>query len=392
MFYEWFSHNMSLAESLSIAGIFCGGALVFIIFKFFISRLIVRKVMGCASCHSDDINKKTRVYNKIALIAGLLTALILTNYLPYVPNAVMKVMIPMNTSLLIATVAWFILNFLDTVYSNYSLRARTSNLSIKGYMQLAKIVVFSSSLVLIVASLADKSPFIILSSLGAAAAIILFLFQHTLISLVANLQVSSSNAIRLGDWVEIPHLNIDGIVTDLALHTTTVQNWDNTVSSVPTKTFITEHFTNWQPMFSSGGRRIKRSIFIDQQSLRFVDKEIAASLDTLSNLTTLDFFEFDETKVLISNLTIFREFVTNYLKSRPDIRQDMTIMVRQGAPCSEGLPVEIYCFTSKVSWIEHETIQAEIVEFLIPITHYFFLRIYQKPSGEDVASVLTANN
>lgn len=389
MVREWFSHNLSVAESLSFFGVFIGGILIFFIFKFFISRHIVKKIMGCESCHSDDINQKTRVYNKIALIAGLVTTLVLAKYLPYVPPAVFGIIEPLVSSLLIATVGWFILNTLDTFYINYTLRVKKTNLSIKGYVQLAKILVFTGTVILIIATLADKSPFIILSSLGAAAAIILFLFQHTLISLVANLQVSSSNAIRLGDWVEIPHLNIDGIVTDLALHTTTIQNWDNTVSRVPTKSFITEHFTNWQPMFTSGGRRIKRSLFIDQKSVHFITDEMILSLEKLSQLTHVSFLAFDKKQQLISNLSLFREFIVQYLKNRPDIRQDMLVMVRQGSPGSEGLPIEIYCFTSKVSWIEHERIQSEIFEFLIPITQFFSLRIYQKLSTEDLVNVLT---
>lgn len=390
MFREWVSHNMSLTELLTVVGVYTGSGLVYFTFRFFISRHIVKKVMGCESCHSDDIDKKTRVYNKIALIAGLATALILINYLPYVPVSVSKVMDPAITSLLIATVAWFILNFLDTIYNNHTLREKKANLSIKGYFQLAKIIAFSVALVLIIATLADKSPFIILSSLGAVAAIILFLFQHTLISLVATLQVSSSNAIQLGDWVEIPHLNIDGIVTELALHTTTVQNWDNTVSRVPTKSFITEHFTNWQPMFSSGGRRIKRSFYIDQHSVNFINLDIVRKLEKLTQLTHIDFMDIEGDLQLVSNLTLFRTFIVKYLQHRQDIRQDMLLMVRQGSPGSEGLPVEIYCFTSKVSWIEHERIQSEIFEFLIPITKYFSIRIYQKPASGDVVNALTS--
>ncbi|MGR7483694.1 mechanosensitive ion channel family protein [Klebsiella aerogenes] len=388
MLDKWLTHDINLSEFISVVAIIFGGSAIFVVFRFFISRHIVKKLVGCESCHSDDLNERTRIYHKIAIIAGLVTSLGLTVYLPHVPVSIVKVIIPIISSMLIALISWFILNMLDSIHASYSKKSNKSNLSIKGYIQLAKILVFSASFVLVIATLADKSPLIILSSLGAAAAIILFLFQHTLISLVANLQVSSSNSIQLGDWVEIPHLNINGIVIDLALHTTTVRNWDNTVSRLPTKSFITEHFTNWQPMFSSGGRRIKRSIYIDQQSVTFVDDTISESLNKLYDLTNIQVYDPETDNKTISNLTIFREFIEKYLQSRDDIRNDMLLMVRQGAPSAEGLPLEIYCFTSKVGWAEHEKIQSEIFELLIPIAKYFSLRIYQKPSGESVSAIL----
>ncbi len=382
MLQEWFSHIMGIKEAVAVMCIFILGGLTFLTFNFCVSRMIIRHVVGCEDCHSDDINRKTRAYNKIASISALIVMIMLALYLPYVPRLVARVIILGGSCVLIAVVAWFLSNFLDLLNERYLSRKHNNTHSIKGYIQIGKLVVFMAALILIVATLVDKSPLIILSSLGAAAAAILLLFQHTLISLVANVQVSSSAAIQLGDWVEIPHLNINGVVTDLALHTTTIKNWDNTLSMVPTKYFITEHYTNWQPMFSSGGRRIKRAFFIDQRTVSFIDEAIVASLSHLQDITGHPkiFIPDNKRHPFISNLNLFRKYIKNYLIDRGDIRTDMFCMVRQLSPKAEGLPIEIYCFTSLVGWEEHEEIQSEIFEFIISVARYFHLKIYQRPS------------
>ena len=382
MLQEWLTHNMNIQELVAVATIFIGGGLIFLFFNFFISRIIVKRLVGCESCHSDDINKKTQIYNKIALMFSLITIIMLALYLPHIPVLVGKVTVLSGTSALIAVVSWFFTNLLDLMNTRYLARQRSNNHSIKGYVQIGKIIIFLGALILIIATLADKSPLIILSSLGAAAAVILLLFQHTLISLVANIQVSSSDAIQLGDWVEIPHLNINGIVTDLALHTTTIKNWDNTLSRLPTKYFITEHYTNWQPMFTSGGRRIKRAFLIDQKTVTFINDEIMASLSRLHEHYPVkeEVFSVDDNSLPCNNLGLFRKYIKNYLIHRGDIRMDMLCMVRQLPPGPEGLPIEIYCFTAQVGWEEHEEIQSEIFEFIISVARYFHLRIYQRPS------------
>ncbi|MGL4724091.1 MAG: mechanosensitive ion channel family protein [Scandinavium sp.] len=382
MLQEWLSHSMGVAEGMAVAGMIIGGGLTFLGFNFFISRIIIRRLVGCEDCQSDDINKKTRAYYKIALIFSLLVIILLALYLPNIPPLISKVSVLSSTSLLIAFVSWFCSDLLDLLNNRYNTRQENGNHSIKGYVQIGKIIVFLAALILIVATLADKSPLIILSSLGAAAAVILLLFQHTLISLVANIQVSSSDAIQLGDWVEIPHLDINGVVTDLALHTTTIKNWDNTLSRLPTKYFITEHYTNWQPMFSSGGRRIKRAFYIDQKTIRFINDEIVASLKKLPVMTEIaqPLLLPRAEESLNSNLALFRKYIKHYLMSRGDIRMDMLCMIRQMPAGPEGLPVEIYCFTSQVGWEAYEETQAEIFEFVVSVSHYFHLKIYQRPS------------
>lgn len=386
---EWLSAGMKTTEAMSVAAVFVAAGMTFFLFNFFISRVVVARIIGCQTCQSDEINKKIRVYNKVSLIAALIVMLVMTLYLPHIPLLLEKSLTLSITILLIAIIAWFLLNVLDMLSSNYVTRSSRKNHSIKGYVQIGKIIISVCAIIMIIATLANKSPLIILSSFGAAAAVILLLFQHTLISLVANIQVSSTDAIQLGDWVELPHLGISGTVTELALHTTTIQNWDNTLSRVPTKYFITEHFTNWQPMFASGGRRIKRSFFVDQRSLKFTDAALVQSVNSLpAELKHPGVKDFQSAGCTHNtNLGVFRHYIEEYLRNRSDIRKDMLVMVRQLSPGPEGLPVEIYCFTSKVGWAEHEIIQSEIFEFILTVARYFQLEIYQKPSGEDIRKV-----
>lgn len=387
MLHEWFSHDTGLNEIAAILGVFLGGGVVFLIFNFFISRHIVSRLAGCQTCQSDDINRKTKVYNKIALLFALTTVIILAACLPGIPLKASGIIVLVATCLLITIIAWFLVNLLDVVNARYQSRGIRHNHSIQGYIQTGKIIITVGATVLLMATLANKSPLLILSSFGAAAAVILLLFQHTLISLVANIQVSSSSAIRLGDWVEIPHLNINGLVTELALHTTTIKNWDNTVSRLPTKYFLTEHFTNWQPMFSSGGRRIMRSFYVDQKSIAFINQKITHSLNMLPEINGIRTAQPDASAsaCLESNLGLFRKYIRHYLEQRQDIRSDMYLIVRLLSPGPEGLPVEIYCFTSQVEWGEYERIQSEILEFVISVAHFFHLRIYQKPSGPELS-------
>src|SRR5690606_14378628 len=262
-----------------------------------------------------------------------------------------------------------------------------------------QIVIYAIATILVIATLIDRSPLILLSGLGAMAAVLMLIFQDSLLSLVASVQISSSDIIRVGDWVEMPALNADGDVIDIALHTVKVQNWDKTITSIPTKRFISDSFKNWRGMQESGGRRIKRSLYLDQQSVHFLNNEERQRLyrfNLLEDYLVKKRQEIDEwnTKLeeagkepvntrRVTNLGTFRAYVQHYLQRHPGIHQDMTLMVRQLAPTAEGLPLEIYCFTNTVAWAQYEGIQADIFDHLLAILPEFGLRVFQAPGGAD---------
>ena len=223
----------------------------------------------------------------------------------------------------------------------------------------------------------------------------MIVFQHTLLSLVANVQLSSNDVLQLGDWIEMPEKNLSGEVTDIALHTITIRNWDNTISRIPTKNFLTETYTNWQAMFSSEARRIMRSIAIDQHSVRFLDQEMLSSMLTIRGvsepLATLldgrdpggvaDRWFIDNG---LTNLTLFRHYLMHYLAERPDIgKKSVHCGENAETVAASGIPLEIYCFTSSTLWKDYENTQSAIFEYITAVAGQFSLRLYQYPAGHD---------
>ncbi len=296
----------------------------------------------------------------------------------------------------ILTVVLAISHALDAANDLYERRPDARNKPIKGYLQVAKIVMFVIAGLSIVATLAGVDLRYLVTGLGAATAVLMLIFQDTILSLVASVQISGDGRVRLGDWIEMPSQNADGDVIDIALHTVTVQNWDKTITTIPTKKLVTESFKNWRGMQESGGRRIKRSIFLDQHSVRFLD---AAALARLERFGLLDDYLAGKRAELerwnaqvaqahpeevnarrMTNLGTFRAYVERYLRSHPGIHQDMTLMARQLAPTPQGLPLEIYCFTASVAWLEYEATQSDVFDHLLAILPEFGLRVFQESS------------
>jgi miniconductance mechanosensitive channel len=289
-------------------------------------------------------------------------------------------------------------SLLDFVNNLYQYRQDANRRPIKGYIQVIKIFIFAAATILVIASLIDRSPLILFSGLGAMAAVLMLIFQDTLLSLVASVQISSADMIRVGDWIEMPQLNADGDVIDIALHTVKVQNWDKTITTIPTKRLITESFKNWRGMREAGGRRIKRCLYVDQQSIRFLEEEDFKRLERLmliddylsvklnelqswnTNLGTKEEVNYRR----LTNIGTFRAYVERYLKNHAGIHKQMTLLVRQMSPTENGLPLEIYCFTNTIVWADYEGIQSDIFDHLLSLIPEFGLRVFQNPSGADL--------
>lgn len=339
----------------------------------------------------------------IARLANVVPALVVSvgiAWVPDLPQSLVTITQNVANAFIILCVAMAISNLLDMANDIYQRRPDAVNRPIKGYLQVLKIVVYALAVLLMIAVLLDRSPIILLSGVGALAAVLMLVFQDTILSLVASVQISSSDIVRVGDWVEMPQLNADGDVIDLALHTVKIQNWDKTITTIPTRRFITDPFKNWRGMQESGGRRIKRAIYLDQTSVRFLSAE---EKQHLSGFYLLDEYllqkqqELDEWNASladhgkvpantrrITNLGTFRAYIERYLRSHPHVHQQMTLLVRHLAPGPEGLPVEIYCFTNTTAWGAYEGIQADIFDHLLAILPEFGLRVYQQPSGHDM--------
>ncbi|MGB7785000.1 MAG: mechanosensitive ion channel domain-containing protein [Salinimicrobium sp.] len=289
--------------------------------------------------------------------------------------------------------------------TNYMKRhERYRDKPIESYTQILMIVFWSLGIIFIFSELTEKSVLGFLISLGAASAIILFIFKDTILGFIASIQVSVNDIVRIGDWITFSKYGADGFVTEINLATVRVQNWDNTFTTIPTYNLIADSFQNWRGMQESPGRRIKRSLFIKQNSIRYINEEDIARFEEF-NLIAPYIKERQEEinaynkkldinkKYLINgrhqtNLGVFRNYALAYLKAHPQINQDMTLMVRHLAPTTQGIPLEIYCFSKDKRWEYYEAITADIFDHLIAAIPYFDLQLFESPSGDDIIKSL----
>ena len=315
---------------------------------------------------------------------------------PDLPVALVRFVIGACQAWAILTVALAISHALDAANDIYERRADARNKPIKGYLQVAKIVIFVIAGLSIVATLAGVDLRYLVTGLGAATAVLMLVFQDTILSLVASVQISGDGRVRLGDWIEMPSQNADGDVIDIALHTITVQNFDKTITTIPTKKLVTESFKNWRGMQEAGGRRIKRALYLDQHSVGFVDAPMLAELEQFAVLgdylreKQLELQQYNaglQAKGMaavnarrVTNLGTFRAYIERYLRQHPGINTGMSLMVRQLQPTTEGLPLEIYCFTRSTVWAEYEGVQSDVFDHLLAILPAFGLRVFQASS------------
>lgn len=276
----------------------------------------------------------------------------------------------------------------------------SDRMPIKGYVQILQIALWIFSGTAILSLLIGQSPWILISGLGALSAVLLLVFQDTILSFIAGMQLTLNDHVRVGDWIEMPAYGADGDVEEVALHTIKVRNWDKSITTIPTHKLVGDSFKNWRGMFESGGRRIKRSILIDQTSVRFLDEKLLESLEKIQLLQDYlaakkeEIAEYnrvhniDDSSLVngrhLTNLGTFRAYLTAYLRSHPGINSDMILMVRQLQPTTNGLPMEIYVFTASVAWVVHEGVQADIFDHILAIISEFDLRVFQNPAGHDL--------
>ncbi len=381
------------------------------ILNFIVKKILLRLVnralrLTPAATIGDNLIEKV-----IARLANIVPALVFTRgvfWIPHLPEGLASFIRNVAASFIILTFAMSIGAALNVVHAIYNLRPSSANRPIKGYIQLVKLGLYLIATILIIATLIEKSPLLLLSGLGAMAAVLMLVFQDTLLSLVASIQISANGIVRVGDWIEMPNQNADGEVIDIALHTVKIRNWDRTITTLPTRKLITDPFKNWRGMQESGGRRIKRSIYIDQSSIHFLTEEETENVQRirlLRNYLAQKKKELDEWNSRLddagnayanirrmTNVGTFRAYVECYLQNHARIVQDATVLVRQLDPGANGLPIEIYCFTNTTVWNDYEAIQSDIFDHLYSILPRFGLYAYQQPSGRDFHQIRVIEN
>ncbi len=395
-----FESDPWVATAVSLGGLILLVGLSGVVTKLLLVRLIGRAMRGISGPWGQALTAH-RVVSRLAHVIPALVVFYGIEWVPGLSPAAGNVVRGVASAYVVLTLALSLANLLDALGEIYeeSDRERAHARPIKGYLQVLKIVLGLATTILIVAVLFDRDPLLLFSGLGAMTAVLLLVFKDTLLSLVASVQLSSNDMLRVGDWIEMPQLNADGDVVDISLHTVKVQNWDRTITTIPTWRLISESYKNWRGMFESGGRRIKRVLYVDQASVRFLTDEEA---DRLSRIALLrEYMEAKRTAIetynrhqsaegkdpinhrRMTNIGTFRIYGEAYLRAHPSIQQGMTRMVRQLQPGPHGLPLEVYCFTATTNWIEYETIQADLFDHFYAILPEFGLRVFQEPSGED---------
>lgn len=308
---------------------------------------------------------------------------------------------------IIAVFLKFISSLLTALFHVYSEKEQFRDRPLKGLLQTVQVILFFIGGIIIVSILIDKSPMVLLTGLGASAAVLMLVFKDSIMGFVSGIQLSANNMLRVGDWIQMPKYGADGTVIEVTLNTVKVRNWDNTITTIPPYALVSDSFQNWRGMQESGGRRIKRSIRIDMNSVKFCTPEMLAKYKKIQLLK--DYIEETEkviedynkehgidNSILVNgrrqtNLGVFRAYLTNYLKSLPTVNQDLTCMVRQLQPTEQGIPLELYFFSAIKAWVPYEGVQADVFDHVLAIIPEFDLHVFQNPIGEDFRELSKRN-
>ena len=365
--------------------------------------VVVRMAVTRTRSAWDDALVAHKVFARLAQIVPAIIIYVGIGLVPDYPDAVEQVVRNVVRAYMILMLVLTVTALMSAVNQIYESRPESSGRPIKGFVQLAQVGIYILGAIMVIAVLIDRSPVVLLSGLGALAAVLLIVFRDTLLSLVASVQLTGQDMIRVGDWLEVPQFGADGDVIDVALYTVTVQNWDKTITKIPTHRLISDSFKNWRGMAESGGRRIKRSINVDFNSIRFLSDEEVQRFTGFALLK--DYIKTKEAELKaynqalhapgesgvnlrrLTNIGTFRAYIYNYLKHHPKIHERMTLIVRQLQPGTEGLPMEIYCFSNDTEWAAYEGIQDDIFDHVFAIAPEFGLRLYQRPAGADLKEI-----
>lgn len=398
---EWLASRLAIFASLIV--LIFSAILVNFITKHFILR-VVSAIVKRTRFDWDDVFLEAGVFTRLSHIAP---ALVVTSFGSQFFLSHDGWANTLRTSVNIYLVIIFVMvlfGMIDAFAVLFHRRSSSKGVPLNGFIQGVKLVLILMSAVLILSMMLDRSPLYFLSGLGALTAVLMLVFQNAILGLVAGIQISANRMIQIGDWIEMSKYGADGDVIDIGLTTVKVKNWDATVTTIPSYALISDPVKNWRAMHESGGRRIKRSIFIDMQSLRFVDDGLLKKMlqfrrlrpyleQKLPELEEWNHREGEDLSVLVNgrrltNIGCFRAYVTAYLRSHSQIHQEKTFLVRQLQPTDKGLPLEIYVFTNDTRWAIYEGVQADIFDHLLTVIPEFDLRTYQSPSSCDVREVL----
>lgn len=405
---HWVS-SWGLSELVSknlVTGISILGCLLFSLIVYLIVRRVIVRTVNLVIKHSkvswDDIFMRHQVLEKMALLAPLFVlSLLVPLALSDTPllSTLTERLLDFTIVILVIRVIYSALDAANEV-ADFNLVSR--RLPIKSFVQLIKLFLFFVAIIICVSILSDQSPVYFLSGLGVATGLVMLVFKDTILGFVAGIQLAANRMVSPGDWIQMDKYGADGSVEEVSLTTVKVRNWDQTITMIPAYALVSDAFKNWRGMSESGGRRIKRAVIIDTQSIQFItdeDKLRLGKINHLKDYLTTKKVEMDEFNATVNdaemrvnsrhltNIGTFRAYMVHFLRHHPNVHKNMTLLVRQLAPVSEGVPIEIYVFTNDTRWGIYEDIQADIFDHIYAILPEFGLRAFQSPSGADLRSL-----
>jgi len=409
---DWLQSSLGLGETAAAYFVEFGEIVLAGLLAWIVNVVVKRVVLGVVhqlatrtKTDWDDILVEHRVFHRLTHLAP---AIVIYSLAPTVFTTVQLITLAQRSAQIYMLVAGLLgvnaaLNAANDIYQKFDVSVR---IPILGYLQVLKIVLTVAVLIVGISIVIDKSPLLLLSGLGAMTAILLLIFKDSILGLVAGIQLVANDMVRPGDWIEMPKYSADGDVEEITLNTVKVRNFDKTVTTIPTYSLISDSFKNWRGMSESDGRRIKRSLRLDVNSVKFCTPEMIERFQGIQKLRPLldakeqelaehnREHEVDDSSPVNgrrqTNIGIFREYVKVYLRDHPMINKQMTFLVRQLPPDSEGLPIELYVFSGDKDWINYEGIQADIFDHLFASLPFFELRPFQNPTGSDLSEALRA--
>jgi len=394
----------TLESALYFAGVLVLSWIALIVTRRLLSKIVARITVQTKATW-DDTLRDNQFFRNLASVAPFLVTYYGIAMVPDIVPALETLVQRVALAALVVMLAVAANSFLSAANAIYMAEAENArSRPIKGYLQIVSIILWIAAVVTVLSLLLGRSPVFLLSGLGALMAVLLLVFRTTILSLVASVQIATNDMVRVGDWISMPQFGADGDVIDIALHTVKVQNWDKTITTIPTYKLVEDSFKNWRGMSEAGGRRIKRALNVDLNTVRFLSSD---EIDHLGRLELLADYMDEKREALaayqgmrpnrregleptprrLTNIGTFRMYMLNFLRAHPGVHQGMTLLVRQLDPGPQGLPLEVYCFSKDTAWAVYEGLQSDLFDHFIAIAPEFGLRVFQQPAGSDIAGL-----
>ena len=370
--------SATIINVLLLIGIAIGSVLAYFVTKLLL-RVLERLILRSPTTWDDDLLNDRFMKAISQLAPAMAVRWLIPGLFGETADSVYWLSAITSLYLVWAFVRIFVI-FIGNLYNAFLLRPKLKGYAVKGIFQMFKLIFICIGVIIGVSILVGKTPVVILSALGASAAVLMLVFQDTILGLVASVQLTANRMLNRGDWIETDIGGINGEVLEVTLTSVKVRNWDNTVSTIPPYSLIKGSFRNYQPMKESGGRRVTRPVYIDINTVRFCTPGELAELERLGWLEGLD---IDKASKVV-NLQLLRRYLDAFLGSHPQVNKSMTYMVRQLQPTNAGLPVELYFFVANTEWKSYEAIAADILDHVYAVVHTFGLSIFQAPAGKDL--------